>query len=94
MYKHGLSEHDFQGLTKIKVSDVEKKIKQMQHVLSNNVDEPIQSEIFEQLANFLLQKPETIKSAMVNDFTNKKNKQKYIQSLCMRLMALPEYQLC
>jgi pyruvate/2-oxoglutarate dehydrogenase complex dihydrolipoamide acyltransferase (E2) component len=48
MYEHGLSEHDFQGLTKIKVSDVEKKIKQMQHVLSSNVNEPVKSEIFEQ----------------------------------------------
>lgn len=48
MYEHGLLERDFQGLTKIRVSDVEKKIKQLHQVLSSNVGESLQSEIFEQ----------------------------------------------
>ncbi len=48
MEKHGLSEQDFPDLKIVKVSDVETKISQMQHVLLNDIEEPVQTEIYEQ----------------------------------------------
>ncbi len=53
-----------------------------------------EDEIFEELTSFLIQAPFQLNKQLFDNFTRKDSKENYIKSLAMRLMSLPEYQLC
>lgn len=53
-----------------------------------------QSEIFEQMTTYLLQPTTTIQKSLIHPYTINSSKADYIRTLAMRLMSLPEYQMC
>ncbi|MFK7950218.1 MAG: DUF1800 family protein [Saprospiraceae bacterium] len=50
--------------------------------------------VFGELSNWLIQSKLKFKKADLDEFTTNHNSKEYIESLTMRLMTLPEYQLC
>ena len=50
--------------------------------------------VLEQLSTYLLAKKTTQHKADLERFTDKKSTEAFVKSLTMRLMMLPEYQLC
>lgn len=53
-----------------------------------------ESAIFSSLESYFLQTPNSQAQKVIDSFTIKGNKEDYIKSLSLRLMSLPEYQLC
>ena len=64
--------------------------RQLVKILKNKKD----TVVFEELSNWLIQSKLTFKKSDLEEFTTNKNPKEYIESLTMRLMTLPEYQLC
>jgi uncharacterized protein (DUF1800 family) len=59
--------------------------------LSNGLDE---SALFDLYASFLLQPATPADREVFERFSRKENKEQFIRSMCMRLMSVPEYQMC
>lgn len=53
-----------------------------------------EAETFEALAAYLLAAPLSVDRETVMKYVSRKNKEELVQTLCIRLMSLPEYQLC
>ena len=62
--------------------------------LTKALREKSQDEVFEELSNVLVQPSLKFSKSDFDEFTVDDSNKNYIQSLTMRLMTLPEYQLC
>jgi len=53
-----------------------------------------EEDVFEELTSFFIQAPVQLDKQLFDEFTRQDTKENYIKTLTMRLMSLPEYQLC
>ncbi|MFT5765172.1 MAG: hypothetical protein ACI8X3_002609 [Saprospiraceae bacterium] len=53
-----------------------------------------EAQIFDTLSNFLVQAPIRLDLNDINTFLKRNNKEDFIKTLALRLMSLPEYQVC
>ena len=53
-----------------------------------------EEQIFEELSNYLIQTPTRFELSAIAPYLSKSNKHYFIRSLVLRLMSLPEFQLC
>lgn len=51
-------------------------------------------EIFDFLANYFIQPQHRLNRSKIEQFVSKSSRTEYVQTLCIRLMSLPEYQMC
>jgi len=62
--------------------------------LVKTFDKMDQKELFESMKSYILPVPIKLKPTAFEPFVYNNSKEEYIRSLAMRLMSLPEYQLC
>jgi len=62
--------------------------------LLSTFDNRSQKETFEEMTAFLLQTKNTPDESTIRSFVITENQEDYVKSLALRLMTLPEYQLC
>lgn len=60
----------------------------------NNLEDKSADEIFEELSAYLLQTKPSLSRQEVEPFVLKNSRAQYVQSMILRLMSLPEYQMC
>ncbi len=84
------AEPEKEGFKKISRIKVQANIQPVIAAYKNMEEE----EIFEALSNYVLQTKHPIDRAVIDMVLRKESKEAYITSLLMRLMSMPEYQMC